>query len=76
MYGGRFVKKNLSYKQYIIYVFRKPDKGIQFLCQCGFVEENPHAVARFLITRKGLSKQMIGEYLGNLQNEFNMAVLE
>lgn len=55
---------------------KKPDKGIQFLCECGFVEENPHAVARFLITRKGLSKQMIGEYLGNLQNEFNMAVLE
>ncbi|VDI79398.1 IQ motif and SEC7 domain-containing protein [Mytilus galloprovincialis] len=55
---------------------KKPDKGIEFLCECGFVEENPHAVAKFLISRKGLSKQMIGEYLGNLQNEFNMAVLE
>lgn len=60
----------------IVFFSRKPDKGIEFLCECGFVEENPHAVAKFLISRKGLSKQMIGEYLGNLQNEFNMAVLE
>jgi hypothetical protein len=28
-------------------------------------------VARFLITRKGLSKQMIGEYLGNISHPFN-----
>ena len=28
-----------------------------------------------MITRKGLSKQMIGEYLGNIMYQFNMAVL-
>jgi hypothetical protein len=33
------------------------------------------AVAHFLLTRKGLSKQMIGEYLGNLQRPFNQIVL-
>ena len=33
------------------------------------------AVARFLITRKGLSKQMIGEYLGSINSQFNMQVL-
>ena len=33
------------------------------------------AVAHFLLTRKGLSKQMIGEYLGNLQRPFNQLVL-
>ncbi|XP_069141703.1 IQ motif and SEC7 domain-containing protein 1-like isoform X2 [Argopecten irradians] len=54
---------------------KKPEKGIRFLCEYGFIDESPHVVARFLITRKGLSKQMIGEYLGNLQNEFNMEVL-
>lgn len=54
---------------------KKPEKGLQFLCEHGFINEAPETVARFLITRKGLSKQMIGEYLGNLQNEFNMEVL-
>ncbi|XP_054724143.1 IQ motif and SEC7 domain-containing protein 1-like isoform X2 [Uloborus diversus] len=55
---------------------KKPERGIRYLIQCGFLEASPQAVARFLLTRKGLSKQMIGEYLGNLQSSFNMAVLE
>ncbi|XP_052780114.1 IQ motif and SEC7 domain-containing protein 2-like isoform X3 [Mya arenaria] len=54
---------------------KKPEKGLAFLCEHGFISETPETVARFLITRKGLSKQMIGEYLGNLQNHFNMDVL-
>ncbi len=57
-------------------ICRKPDRGVQFLVDFGFVEGTPQSVAKFLATRKGLSKQMIGEYLGNLQNSFNMAVLE
>lgn len=55
---------------------KKPEKGICYLIQRAFLENSPQVVARFLITRKGLSKQMIGEYLGNLQNPFNMEVLE
>ncbi|CAH0697593.1 unnamed protein product [Spodoptera exigua] len=55
---------------------KKPERGIAYLISRGFLENSPRGVARFLITRKGLSKQMIGEYLGNLQNPFNMAVLE
>lgn len=35
-----------------------------------------YSVAHFLLTRKGLSKQMIGQYLGNLQNSFNQLVLD
>jgi Sec7-like guanine-nucleotide exchange factor len=54
---------------------KKPDKGIGYLIQRGFLENSPAAVARFLITRKGLSKQMIGEYLGSISYPFNMAVL-
>jgi len=34
------------------------------------------SVAHFLASRKGLSKQKIGEYLGNLQNPFNQLVLD
>ena len=42
----------------------------------GFIDKTPYQVARFLISRKGLSKQMIGEYLGHITNEFNSQVLE
>ncbi|KAJ6633821.1 IQ motif and SEC7 domain-containing protein 1 [Pseudolycoriella hygida] len=55
---------------------KKPEKGIEYLMQRNFLESTPQGVARFLISRKGLSRQMIGEYLGNLQNSFNMEVLE
>lgn len=54
---------------------KKPEKGVAYLVKKGFLENTPHGVAKFLISRKGLSRQMIGEYLGNLQQEFNMAVL-
>ncbi|KAJ8970016.1 hypothetical protein NQ314_001445 [Rhamnusium bicolor] len=55
---------------------KKPERGISYLIRRGFLENSPQGVARFLISRKGLSKQMIGEYLGNLQSPFCMAVLE
>ena len=55
---------------------RKPEKGIRYLMEHRFIDFRPSAVAKFLITRKGLSKQMIGEYLGNLQKDFNQDVLE
>ncbi|ESO10251.1 hypothetical protein HELRODRAFT_109524 [Helobdella robusta] len=54
---------------------KKPEKGICYLIERHFLDNRPSAVARFLIARKGLSKQMIGEYLGNLQKQFNMEVL-
>lgn len=40
------------------------------------MDNSPIAVAKFLISRKGLSKQMIGEFLGNLQKQFNSETLE
>lgn len=55
---------------------KKPDRGISYLIRRGFLDNSPASVAKFLISRKGLSKQMIGEYLGNLQSPFSMAVLE
>nr|KAG5711306.1 hypothetical protein BaRGS_006003 [Batillaria attramentaria] len=54
---------------------KKPEKGLDFLLEHAFVEGTPRSVAHFFISRKGLSKQMIGEFLGNLQNPFNMEVL-
>lgn len=55
---------------------KKPEKGIEYLVKNGFLENNPPGVAKFLISRKGLSRQMIGEYLGMIQNQFNMSVLD
>jgi brefeldin A-inhibited guanine nucleotide-exchange protein len=43
----------------------KPKRGIKFLINHGFIRSpKPKDVARFLLTADGLSKAMIGEYLG------------
>lgn len=43
----------------------KPKRGIEFLLQNGFIRsKNPSDIARFLLQNEGLSKAMIGEYLG------------
>jgi IQ motif/SEC7 domain-containing protein len=55
---------------------RKPERGIHYLIAHRFLEANAQSVARFLLSRKGLSRQMIGEYLGNLQDSFAMQVLQ
>ncbi|XP_056588439.1 IQ motif and Sec7 domain ArfGEF 1a isoform X4 [Triplophysa dalaica] len=55
---------------------RKPEKGIQYLTERGFVPDTPVGVAHFLLQRKGLSRQMIGEFLGNRQKQFNRDVLD
>lgn len=57
-------------------LYRNPDKGIQFLISRGFIPDTPIGVAHFLLQRKGLSRQMIGEFLGNSKKPFNRDVLE
>lgn len=43
----------------------KPKRGVEFLVQNGFIKsKTPTDVARFLLQSEGLSKAMIGEYLG------------
>jgi len=55
---------------------KKPEVGISYLVKKKFLEGTSSSVALFLISRKGLSKQMIGEYLANLQSPFSIACLE
>ena len=57
-------------------VSRKPEKGVQYLIDRNFVPDTPVGVAHFLLQRKGLSRQMIGEFLGNSKLHFNRDVLE
>lgn len=40
------------------------------------MEDDPQTVAEFLVKTDGLSKEKIGEFLGEINIEFNMAVLE
>lgn len=57
------------------------DRGLRFLISNNFIEElsspeeQARAIANFLFTRKGVSRQMIGEYLSD-NNKFNQLVLK
>lgn len=53
----------------------KPDLGIEYLARKDFLELNPEAISKFLHSNSNLSREKIGEYLGNLQSPFNMQVL-
>uniref|UniRef100_A0A3B4UH67 IQ motif and Sec7 domain ArfGEF 3 n=1 Tax=Seriola dumerili TaxID=41447 RepID=A0A3B4UH67_SERDU len=56
-------------------LFNNPERGIHFLITRGFVPDTAIGVAHFLLQRKGLSRQMIGEFLGNSKLQFNRDVL-
>ncbi|THD24465.1 IQ motif and SEC7 domain-containing protein 1 [Fasciola hepatica] len=54
-------------------IFNKsPLKGVEFLIKYGFLDCAPETIARFLLTRKGLSRVAIGDYLGNTKDELAM----
>jgi len=72
---GEIIRKRL-YRVGLNLFNKKPEAGITYLVKKKFLEGSPPAVSKFLISRKGLSKQMIGEYLTNLQSPFSMSCLE
>ncbi|KAK0453821.1 hypothetical protein EV421DRAFT_1766756 [Armillaria borealis] len=48
----------------------KPKRGVQFLIETGFIpNKDPRDIASFLLNTDGLSKAMIGEYLGEGDQE-------
>ncbi|KRY19864.1 Cytohesin-1 [Trichinella patagoniensis] len=49
-------------------------KGIEFLIEHGLIGESAESVAEFLYRSEGLSKAVIGDYLGD-RDEFNIKVL-
>ena len=55
---------------------RKPRRGIEYLISQTLIDNEPKSVAKFLKEHGGLSKEKIGEYLGEINSEFNMDVLE
>lgn len=43
----------------------KPKKGVEYLLEHGFIpDRDPNNIAKFLLQTDGLSKAVIGEYLG------------
>ncbi|KAI7898637.1 uncharacterized protein BX663DRAFT_442726 [Cokeromyces recurvatus] len=53
----------------------KPKKGLTILAKNGFLNlQDPHSVAKFLLTTEGLNKTLIGEYLGEGDAE-NIAIM-
>ena len=40
------------------------------------MEDDPQAIAKLFLGRRGLSRQMIGEFLGTLHSPFHASVLE
>ncbi|KAN0116045.1 hypothetical protein V8E52_006351 [Russula decolorans] len=54
---------------------QKPKKALQFFVETGFIpSKGPQDVAKFLLNTDGLSKAMIGEYLGEA-DEVNIATM-
>jgi len=50
-------------------------QGIRFLLETGFIPTKaPEDIARFLLTTDGLSKAMIGEYLGEGYDSFALLI--
>lgn len=50
---------------------------MQLLIAWGFVDHSPRSVARLLLERRGLSKQMVGDFLGQaIRSPFHASVLE
>uniref|UniRef100_A0A7S1PDF6 SEC7 domain-containing protein n=1 Tax=Vitrella brassicaformis TaxID=1169539 RepID=A0A7S1PDF6_9ALVE len=52
----------------------KPKKGIEYLISTGQLQDDPEAIARFLLTQEGLDKTLIGDYLGE-DKSLNQKVL-
>ncbi|KAL1243734.1 IQ motif and SEC7 domain-containing protein [Trichinella spiralis] len=70
------ILRKRKYRVAITLFNKRPTQGMRTLIDWGFLAPTPLAVAKFLLTRKGLSKQMIGDYLGRIQDEFCAQVLK
>ncbi|KRZ27706.1 IQ motif and SEC7 domain-containing protein 1 [Trichinella pseudospiralis] len=70
------ILRKRRYRVAITLFNKRPTQGMRTLIDWGFLAPTPLAVAKFLLTRKGLSKQMIGDYLGRIQDEFCAQVLK
>lgn len=62
--------------EYCAFFLSNSELGIEFLVDKKFIAPQPDAIAKFLLTRKGLSRKIIGEYLSNRKMLTNAHVLQ
>ncbi|CAD6200140.1 unnamed protein product [Caenorhabditis auriculariae] len=69
-------ERKRQYRIALNFFNRKPERGVQLLTSWGFVDAVPESLAHLLFGRRGLSKLMIGEYIGTLHSSFHNLVLK
>ncbi|KYR02337.1 ankyrin repeat-containing protein [Tieghemostelium lacteum] len=72
--GREQERQRLLLKSGISQFNNKPNKGIEFCIQNQLCQRTPKDIAHFLLTHPELSKQAIGEYIGD-GDDFNIQVL-
>lgn len=74
--GEADVFRRRHYRIALNFFNKKPDRGLKLLIDWGFVDDDPYQIAKFITSRRGLSKQMTGEFLGTLRSSFHAAILQ
>uniref|UniRef100_A0AAF5DHI8 SEC7 domain-containing protein n=1 Tax=Strongyloides stercoralis TaxID=6248 RepID=A0AAF5DHI8_STRER len=69
------IKRKRLYRICLNFFNKKPDRGIALLAKNGFIQGNPDEVAHFFLTRRGLSRRKIGEFLGTHNSQYHTDVL-
>jgi Sec7-like guanine-nucleotide exchange factor len=69
-------KRRRMYRVALNMFNKKPDNGLQMLIDWQFVDDHPSAIGKFMLTRRGLAKKMVGEFLGTLHSSYHAAVLK
>lgn len=69
-------ERKRQYRIALNFFNRKPERGVQLLTSWAFVDQAPESLARLLFGRRGLSKLMVGEYIGTLHSSFHSLVLK
>uniref|UniRef100_A0A0N4ZHP6 SEC7 domain-containing protein n=1 Tax=Parastrongyloides trichosuri TaxID=131310 RepID=A0A0N4ZHP6_PARTI len=68
-------KRRRLYRICLNFFNKKPDRGIALLAKNGFIQGSPEEVAHFFLTRRGLSRKKIGEFLGTHNSKYHTDVL-
>ncbi|CAI5447818.1 unnamed protein product [Caenorhabditis angaria] len=69
-------ERKRQYRIALNFFNKKPERGVQLLTAWGFVKSSPDSLASLLFGRRGLSKSMVGEYIGTLHSAYHNLVLK
>ncbi|EYC21070.1 hypothetical protein Y032_0020g211 [Ancylostoma ceylanicum] len=69
-------ERKRQYRIALNFFNKKPERGVQLLTAWRFVDDSAESLANLLFGRRGLSKQMVGEYIATLHSTFHSCVLK